>query len=139
MAARDPEGRAALSLATVNLALAAYMAGVIWVVQRVHYPLFARVAGLGPYVREHGVRITPVVGPPMVAQVVVAGLLLLGEPGPLAWANATLVAVAFGSTGLVFAPLHGRLTPALVGRLVALNWLRTAVWTAQLVVAALMA
>jgi hypothetical protein len=127
-----------VSLEVLNLALAGYMAGVIWVVQRVHYPLFAHYGAFAPAMLEHQRRITPVVGPPMGAQVVVAALLLADAATGLAWANAALVAVAFGSTGLYFGPLHGRLTPEGVRRLVAANWLRTAAWTAQLVVAALM-
>lgn len=127
-----------MSLEVLNLALAGYMAGVIWIVQRVHYPLFARVTDFAPYAREHASRITPVVGPPMAAQVVVAALLLGDGAAGLALANAALVALAFGSTGLYYGPLHGRLTPALVARLVAANWVRTVVWSAQLVVAALL-
>lgn len=127
-----------MTLEVVNLALAGYMAGVIWVVQRVHYPLFTHYDEFAGTMLEHQRRITPVVGPPMGAQVVVAGLLLADGATGLAWGNAALVAVAFGSTGLWFGPFHGRLTPERVRRLVAANWLRTAVWSAQLVVAALL-
>lgn len=127
-----------MSLEVVNLALAGYLAGVIWIVQYVHYPLFARVTDFAPYAAEHAARITPVVGPPMAAQVVVAALLLADGATAAEGVNAALVALVFGSTGLYFGPLHGRLQPALVGRLVRHNWLRTVAWSAQLVVAALL-
>ena len=73
-----------MTLATLNLALAAYMAGVIWVVQVVHYPLMLRVpaAAWPAYEAAHRTRITVVVLVPMVAQLVVGGhnVLLLDEP-----------------------------------------------------------
>ena len=90
--------------------------------------------------RPNAQRITPVVGPPMLAQVAVAGLLLLdGAAGGLELLNATLVAVVFGSTVAVYGPMHDGLEPGGVARLVRLNWVRTVVWSAQLVVAVALA
>jgi hypothetical protein len=40
---------------------------------------------------------------------------------------------------LVYGPMHDGLEPGGVARLVRLNWLRTAVWTAQLAVAVALA
>jgi hypothetical protein len=119
------------ALAALNLALAGYMTGVVWLVQRVHYPLLAHVAA--PRFGGHARRITPVVGPPMLAQAAVAAPLA-GE-GALGAANAALVAVVLLSTVLVFGPMHSTLTAEGVGRLVARNRLRTALWSAQLAVA----
>jgi|SRR5829696_7290696 hypothetical protein len=122
-----------MGLEAINLALAAYMTGVIWVVQLVLYPSFAEV-GEGEwsaYHAAHSRRITPVVAPVMLAHPLVATALLLDRPGPLAAVNLALAAGLLLVTAAVFARLHGRLTPAAVGRLVRLNVLRTVAWTAS--------
>lgn len=71
-----------MTLALANLVLAAYMAGLIWFVGVVHYPLLARVgrAQWAVYERGHRVRTTFVVAPAMLAQVPVALLLLASPP-----------------------------------------------------------
>jgi hypothetical protein len=73
--------------------------------------------------------------PLMTANVALAVLLLIEDAQVGTIANAALASGIFAATGLVFAPLHGRLTQAGVVRLVRLNWLRTAGWTAQVAVA----
>ena len=61
-------------LASLNLLLNAaatfYLVGVIWVVQRVHYPLFAAVGdeSFRDYQSQHLSRITPVVAAPMLIE-----------------------------------------------------------------------
>lgn len=134
-----------VAFALANLVLAAYMTGVIWFVGVVHYPLFARVgrAEWAAYERAHRIRTTFVVAPPMLAQVAVAaGLLALapaGAAGALLVLNAACVAVALGSTGLVFGPAHARLERRWTERdhriLVRGNWIRVLAWTAQSAVA----
>lgn len=128
---------ARVDLALANLVLAAYMTGVIWVVQVVHYPLFAAVgaAQWPTYEAAHRRRITVVVGPPMLAQPIVAVALLADRPGALAAANLGLTAGLLLATAAVFGPLHVRLesswSPAAHRRLVRLNAVRTAAWTVQ--------
>lgn len=134
-----------MTLAVLNLLLAAYLAGVIWVVQVVHYPLFADVGddAWRAYEAGHRRRITVVVLGPMVAQLVV-GTLLLADAGdaarPLAIASLALAGGCFALTAIVFAPMHERLSAGpdrrLVRRLVTANWSRTVAWTVQAVVAA---
>ena len=132
----------AVGPALANLVLAAYLTGVIWLVQVVHYPLFAAVGARAwpAYEAAHRRRITWVVAVPMLAQLPVAAVLL---PGALAIANACLVALAFLSTVAWLGPLHGRLQAgwdgALHRRLVRGNWLRTMAWTAQTGVAVALA
>ncbi len=130
-----------MALALANLVLAAYMTGLIWFVGVVHYPLFARVgrAEWAEYERAHRVRTTVVVAPAMLGQVPVALLLLAAPPdgvaSALAVANLACVAVALGSTGLVFGPAHARLERRWSDRdhrlLARGNWLRVLAWTAQ--------
>jgi uncharacterized membrane protein len=127
--------------AVANLVVAAALAGLIWTIQVVHYPLFARV---GPqewprYEAEHQRRITWLVGPLMVANVVLAVALLLAEPDVLSAINAGLAVAVFIATGLIYAPMHGGLQSSAgevaIRRLVRANWARTAAWTVQVAVA----
>lgn len=128
-----------MTLALANLVDAALLCGLIWTIQVVHYPLFARVpaAGWPHYEAEHQQRITMLVLPLMVANVALAVALLLdgARPEGVAILNAALAGGVFLATGLVYAPMHGRLAAAhdadLIRRLVRFNWLRTAAWTAQ--------
>lgn len=130
-----------MTLATANLATAAALCGLIWTIQLVHYPLFALVgeAQWTRYEAEHQRRITWLVLPLMSANVLLA-LALLGRGGDgAALANAVLAVGIFLGTGVVYAPLHGRLArgfaPERIALLVRLNWARTVAWTAQLGVA----
>jgi hypothetical protein len=129
------------SLLLANLALALTLSGLIWTIQVVHYPLFARVGAqaFAAYHAEHSARITALVGPLMLAELALAGLLVLARPPGLpAWlplASAACVAVAWGATMFFAVPLHARLgarpDPELIAALVRVNWARTAAWTAR--------
>ena len=63
----------------------------------------------------------------------------VGLPWWLPWAGAVAEAIAIGTTIFVSAPLHGRLgahfDPAVLHRLIATNWIRTAAWTGRAAVA----
>jgi hypothetical protein len=118
-----------------------YLVGLIWVVQAVHYPLFARVgtAGAQAYAREHVARITRVVAAPMLLELA-TGLWLALRPPPglppgLLWLGLLLLALVWLSTALLQVPEHRRLEqgpdPEAVRRLVRGNWLRTLLWTAR--------
>lgn len=125
----------------VHLGATLLMVGVIWTVQVVHYPLFAGVGagGWAAYEAAHQSRITLVVGPLMLAELVTAVWLVLDRPAGLpAWAvvlGAALVGVIWASTAFVQVPLHATLGDAFDAdahaRLVATNWIRTAAWTAR--------
>jgi len=119
------------------------MAGVIWFVQIVHYPLFAGVgeAGFRGYAARHATRTTWIVFPLMMTELVSAGMLLSPGfrfaqiPAWQAWLGAVLVGVIWLSTGLVQVPLHDRLQAGggavEVRRLVTTNWVRTLAWSAR--------
>ena len=117
------------------------MVGVIWFVQVVHYPLFARVDGPGSadYAVENQRRTSWVVGLPMAAEGVTALWLAASPPDGvgrvLPLVGLVLLAVVLGSTVLVQVPAHSRLAdghdPSVVRRLVAGNWVRTVGWTAR--------
>ena len=141
MSMRREERMRALLL--VQLACTLSMTGIIWFVQIVHYPLFARVAAASfpQYEAEHATRTGWVVAPLMCAELLAALLMLVGRlrlpaiSAGSAIAGAALVAVLWLSTGLIQVPLHNRLAAgfdaALIARLVATNWIRTLAWTAR--------
>jgi hypothetical protein len=120
------------------------MCGLIWFVQVVHYPLFARVGGDGSkaYAAEHQRRTTLVVGPLMLVEIATAALIALsppaGVPASLAWAGVAAVVAIWLSTALVQIPLHARLgqdghDDRVIAQLVGSNWARTVLWTARAV------
>ena len=126
-------------LLLVNVATTLFMVGVIWFVQAVHYPLFARVgeADFPAYARAHARLTGLVVGPLMLLEAATAVALVLirpqGVPVSLLWAGLGLVVVIWLSTAILQSPRHTEL-----GRdfdhtshrlLVASNWLRTTSWS----------
>ena len=115
------------------------MAGVIWMVQLVHYPLFAGVGAEGwtAYEAGHQAKITLIVGPLMLVELATAIWLVVDRPAALpAWAvlgGAALVGVIWASTAFLQVPLHTALSAGFDAdahtRLVATNWVRTVAWT----------
>lgn len=129
----------ARAIFVLHLAATLYMVGVIWFVQLVHYPLFARVGEgeFAAYERLHTRFTTWVVAPPMILECLTAGLLLWIRPGYLPlWAavvGLVLVVVNWVSTWALQVPCHNRLSNGFDAtvhrRLVATNWIRTSVWS----------
>ena len=117
------------------------MAGVIWFVQVVHYPLFPWVAPdrFPEFESAHRRRTTWVVAPLMLAELATAITLALRAPaGVPPWApraGLVLLALVWLSTFFLQVPLHEKLNQcfdaAVCRRLVRSNWLRTAAWTAR--------
>jgi len=123
------------SLISLQIASCLFMAGVITVVQMVHYPAFSYVDGRDyPNFQDfHTRRITWIVGPAMLIEAATAAALLFSafdRGGALA--NLTGVAAIWVSTAFWSVPLHDRLKSgkdlSAVRRLVATNWPRTSLW-----------
>lgn len=124
-----------------HLAATLYMVGLIWFVQIVHYPLFARVGegGFSLYSEAHSRLTSYVVGPPMLVEAGTALLLVFlrpeGVPVSLAVAGLALVAVVWLSTALLQVPRHTALGSGFDRSawrgLVGTNWIRTAAWSAR--------
>lgn len=125
----------------VNAICTFYLLGLIWTVQRVHYPAFAEIAPERFIVFEaaHQRDITPVVAPVMLAELFSAlGLLVLRPavmPMPVAIVGAGLVALVWWSTIALQVPLHTRLAAGFdreaVRGLIRTNWIRTFAWSAR--------
>jgi hypothetical protein len=115
------------------------MTGVIWFVQLVQYPGFARVgAGEFRVFHEHHCRaIGWIVGPLMTMELLTA--VFLAWVGSPQWFWGVMLGALLAiwlSTALWQGPLHGRLAkdglrPDLIRWLVRGNWLRTILWTAR--------
>jgi hypothetical protein len=122
-----------------------FLTGLIWLVQVVHYPLFAHVGqdSFVAYEAAHSQRITWLIAVPWAVQGLTT-LALLVVPPPaappwLVWLAAGLAAVPVVVTIAVSVPAHQALgtgfDAAAHARLVGTNWLRTGAWTAHSVVA----
>ena len=137
-----------MPLLIAQLLLSGFLAGLIWTIQVVHYPLMARVGmdHFAQYERLHSTAITPLVGPAMLAEAAIAGLLMLQRPAAIPawmpWVGAGLVAMIWAVTFLVSVPCHAVLAQGFDAsaheRLVQTNWLRTLGWTARAALAAWM-
>lgn len=123
----------------LHAAATLYMAGLIWFVQVVHYPLLAQVgpAEAAAYEREHTRRTAWVVAPPMMLEFATGVLLIWVRPAGVSnlqvGIGLGLLAVVWLSTQFLQVPCHNQLSrafdPATHRRLVATNWIRTACWS----------
>jgi hypothetical protein len=117
------------------------MAGLIWFVQLVHYPLFPLVGAreFTQYEREHTRRVTWIVAPLMSLEALTAIALVFRVDGAgmrgVAGAGLVLVAVIWASTAFLQVPCHRRLSAGFnlstARRLVATNWLRSLAWSVR--------
>ena len=148
-------------LTILHAAATLLMTGVVLCIAVVHYPLFAKVGkdAWTAYEAAHVVGITWVVAPLMLAEVVLAVLLLIMPaataatnrstltgtvanfvtPSLLAWIGLGLLAICWGITFFFSVPQHGRLATGwddpTHAALLWWNWVRTLAWVARSVVA----
>jgi uncharacterized membrane protein len=122
----------------VNTAATLYMTGLIWFVQLVHYPLMSRVGAEGyrEYQVAHQNLTSLAVGPAMLAELLSAvALVALDTKDGWRWIGLAAVGGLWASTALLQMPLHATLANGFDAeahaRLVASNWIRTALWTGR--------
>jgi len=130
-----------MRILVVHAALTWFLAGVIWIVQLVHYPLFAFVdpARTGAMAAAHSGRIGLVVGPAMLLEAATAVWLVAHPPAGVSRsflvAGLVLLAVVWLSTALLQGPDNARLAAgfdaAVHRRLVDTNWIRTVAWSVR--------
>ncbi len=128
----------------VHAAATWFMTGLIWFVQRVHYPLMDGVAEARfvDYERRHMRTTMPVVALAMLIEAVTAVALVIERPGAgWLWVNLALLVLTWVSTATLQMPAHRRLgggfDAATHRRLVVSNWGRTAAWSLRAVLVAL--
>ncbi|MFT5570163.1 MAG: hypothetical protein ACI8QD_002040 [Cyclobacteriaceae bacterium] len=123
----------------LSFASTLFNTGLIWVIQLVHYPGFARI-GVQEHQAYHSFHmrsITYIVGPSMAIELASSlGLLLFLDklPSPTAfWIASGLLAIIWAHTAFIAVPLHGKLASSysleIVDRLVSANWWRTIAWS----------
>lgn len=130
-----------MTLLSLHAAVTWFMAGLIWFVQIVHYPLFLAVgeADCVAYALKHQRRTSWVVGPPMLLEATLSLWIVFDPPagveGWQAWLGLALLGAIWGSTAFLQVPCHRLLAEgfgsAAASRLVANNWIRTVFWTTR--------
>ena len=131
-------------LLLLNFGLAAFLTGLIWTIQVVHYPSFGLV-GKAEFVRFHAAHTTRMgylVAAPMVLELGLSlGLAAAARHTPLAgpaWWALALVGLIWTVTFLISVPFHTRLEAGFdyvaIDGLTRTNWLRTLAWTARALV-----
>jgi hypothetical protein len=134
-------------LLILNFALAAYLTGLIWVVQLVVYPALALV-GKNEFSRYHAAHTRGMgwsAGAPMVLELALAAWLawVAYPTWGAGWAlgQLALVVATWLATFLVAVPFHNRLggqgyNYVAIDGLTRTNWLRTLAWTARAILLA---
>ena len=126
-------------LLITNILASAFMTGLIWFVQLVHYPGFEliEVSNFTVFHRFHVPRTGLVVIPPMLAELG-SSLWLVIAYDQLWLLNALGLSLLIGIWVSTFAlqaryhqKLQQELSPQLVSRLVTTNWIRTVLWTTK--------
>ena len=132
------------NLAIAHLLATGFMAGLIWTIHAVHYPLFAHVPEpYAPFQKEHMRRISLLLAVPWAVEILTAfGLFLTAETTEQrTWAfiGGVLIVLILGVTGLFAAPAHGKLLSQFDvdkhRHLMRVDLLRTMLWTVRSVVA----
>ncbi len=133
------------ALLAIHAGATCAMAGIVWFVQVVHYPLFAAIpsGAFAHYESLHTKLTTRVVAPTMLVELAAAVTLVatpVGNAFPLAsWGGLSLLAVIWLSTFALQVPRHRELgagfDPHSHQRLVESNWIRTFAWSARAAIA----
>jgi hypothetical protein len=113
------------------------MFGVIWIVQLVHYPMFAGLdrQSFSEWHTFHSNRITFVVAPLMVAELVLSIIVVWMRPNSESLVLCGLTVGVWAATFLWSVPLHNALSAGggdqaeLIRQLVSTNWIRTSLYT----------
>lgn len=138
------------TLNLIHLIVTAFLTGLIWTIQIVHYPLFTLIPdhSFTNYEKNHVRRIGYVVGPAMLVEVLLAILLVLpGNSPPSGFIIPAYMALAclvliWLSTWFLQVPCHNLLDQSFdlpaIKRLVITNWIRTVLWTVRTTLAGYM-
>jgi hypothetical protein len=121
-----------------NVCATWYCVGLIWFVQMVAYPQFARV-GAETFARYHAAHMrwtSWVVAPVMLIELITTAALVSMMPDIATWAGTILLGIVWINTFAVEVPTHhqlriGGFNTTLIRTLVRHNWLRTFAWTAR--------
>lgn len=126
-------------LLLLHAAISSYLAGLCWMVQVVHYPLFRLVdrQHFPEFARAHAQKMGFVVAIPMLLELglgcLIVSLPLRQTNGVIPLVLLFITVTIWLSTFLLQVPCHTRLQSgydeAVLRRLVRTNWIRTIGWT----------
>ena len=111
------------------------MTGVVWIIQLLVYPgfKFTEATQWPQHHSAHTTRITFVVFPLMVVQLVSAALIYVEDRSEQNLIQLAVAIAVWATTAVIFIPLHNRLgrraDHRVIGKLVNWNWIRTILWT----------
>lgn len=113
-----------------------FMCGVIWVVQLLVYPFFTLIGEkeFSSIHQVHVKKITYIVAPAMLIELVTAAWLFLHAGGRLWLLNLIVVVSLWALTAVVNVPTHNRLrfdSEKSKKNLVSRNWPRTIIWSVR--------
>jgi len=125
------------TLFLINFASSLFLCGLIWVIQILHYPFFARLerGSYSEHQEKHMFVISFLVIPVMLAELFTSALLVL-QPSDYQVEfiiGLILVLLVWASTFFVQVPIHQKLLSGYdkktIQKLVSTNWIRTILWT----------
>lgn len=127
----------------LHLGVTFLLAGIIWFVQLIHYPLFSVVgrSAFETFEKAHRQRIFYLIAPLMLLEII-SGIALLifhfDQFNPLILIfSLSLLILIWISTFFIQVPLHNELSdgfsPRAIRMLVMSNWIRTLAWTLRLI------
>ena len=123
-----------------HFASCAFMSGLIWTIQVLHYPAFSQVqeSNFAEFHRLHSKNITFIVGPVMCLELFTGAFLVFkNQDSVLLILNFVCLLAIWLSTFFLSVPLHNELGKKqnldLIRKLVLTNWPRTVLWTFRLV------
>jgi hypothetical protein len=127
----------------INLLSTVLIAGIMWFVQLVHYPLFNAIPArnLINYGYYHTRKISGIIKPLFIVDftTLLLLLILLGSnlSTNLMMVNIVIFIITVILTQIVFIPIHQKLSKSpnsqTISQLIRLNWIRTLIWSLKVV------
>lgn len=114
--------------------------GLIWTIQIVHYPSFhfVETAKFKDFEAFHSKRISIIVIPLMMTELVVSIAMLFLRQGTASYANFGIVLLVWLSTFLLSVPRHNKLIKGkddqVISELILTNWPRTILWSLKSII-----
>ena len=123
-----------------HLIFTSIMTGVIWVIQIVHYPSFHFIEKelYIAFQKFHMNKISIIVMPIMLAELITGIMLFIDKSSksPFLIISFVILVLIWLITGVFFSKAHNELIAGyqelVVNQLVAMNWIRTLLWTLRL-------
>jgi hypothetical protein len=130
-----------MELTEIRLLLDGAMVVIIWMVQRIVYPIFlyCEKKHLISWHKIYSGRLAVIVMPLMLGQLIISIIQLLSAINLNSTTYALFVWLLWGITCTVFVPLHSKIangnsTLETLKKLIKRNWIRTILWSVLLII-----